>query len=41
MANRRQKLEAVTDFISLGYKTLKTATVAIKLKVTCSLEGKL
>ena len=39
MANRRGKVEAVTDFIFLGSKIQKM-TAAMKLKVTCSLEGK-
>ena len=35
----REKVWAVTDFIFLGSKI--TVTVAMKLKDTCSLEGKL
>ena len=35
----REKVGAVTDFIFLGSKI--TVTVAMKLKDTCSLEGKL
>ena len=35
-------MEAVTDFIFLGFKiTSETVTAAVKLKDTCSLEGKL
>ena len=37
----REKVEAVTDFIVLGSKSLRTVTAAIKLKVACSLEGNL
>ena len=36
-----EKVEAVTDFIFLGSKSLPTVTTAMKLKDTCSLEGKL
>ena len=36
-----EKVEAVTDFIFLGSQILQTVTVAMKLKDTCSLEGKL
>ena len=35
------KVEAVTDFIFLGFKSLQTMTAAIKLKDACFLEGKL
>ena len=41
MANRREKVEAVTDFIFLGSKILQTPIETMKLKDTCSLEGKL
>ena len=37
MANRRGKVETVTDFIFLGSKI----TAAMKLEDACSLEGKL
>ena len=33
--------ETVTDFILGGFKTLQMVTAAMKLKDTCSLEGKL
>ena len=36
-----EKLEAVTDFIFLGSKSLWPVTAAMKLKDTCSLEEKL
>ena len=36
-----EKVEAVTDFIFFGSQILQTVTVAMKLKDTCSLEGKL
>ena len=36
-----EKVEAVTDFIFLGSKSLQMVTVAMKLKNACSLEGKL
>ena len=36
-----EKVEAVTDFIFLGFKSLQTVTAAVKLKVVCSLEEKL
>ena len=36
-----EKVEAVTDFIFLGSKILRTVSVATKLKDTCSLEEKL
>ena len=36
-----EKVEAVTDFIFLGSKSLQTVTAGTKLKDTCSLEGKL
>ena len=34
-------VEAVIDFIVLGSKSLQVVTEAMKLKDTCSLEGKL
>ena len=34
-------MEAVTDFIFLGSKITTDRTTALKLKDTCSLEGKL
>ena len=34
-------METMTDFIFLGSKILWTVTAAMKLKDTCSLEGKL
>ena len=37
----RETMETVTDFIFLGPKSLQTVTTAMKLKDTCSLEGKL
>ena len=36
-----QKMEIVTDFISLAPKSLWTVTAAMKLKDACSLEEKL
>ena len=36
-----RKVEAVTDIILLGSKSLWTMTAAMRLKNTCSLEGKL
>ena len=36
-----EKVEAVIDFIFLGYKITATVTTATKLKDTCFLEGKL
>ena len=36
-----EKMEAVRDFIFLGSQALPMVTGAIKLKDTCSLEGKL
>ena len=36
-----EKVEAVTDFIFLGSKSLQMVTVAMKLKDACSLEKKL
>ena len=36
-----EKVEAVTDFISWAPKSLQTVTEAMKLKDSCSLEGKL
>ena len=38
LQTEREKVESVTDFISLGSKTV---TAAMKLKDTCSLEEKL
>ena len=35
------KMETMTDFLFFGLKTLLTVTAAMKLKDTCSLEGKL
>ena len=37
----REKVETVTDFILGDSKSLQTVTVAMKLKDTCFLEGKL
>ena len=37
----RETMETVTDFIFLGPNSLWTVTTAMKLKDTCSLEGKL
>ena len=34
------KVEAVSDFIFMGSKSLQMVTAAMKLKDTCSLEGK-
>ena len=36
-----EKVEAVTDFLFLGSKSLWTVTAAMKFKKACSLEGKL
>ena len=36
-----EKVEAVIDFIFLGYKITATVTTAMKLKDTCSLGKKL
>ena len=36
-----ETMEIVTDFILGGFKTLQTVTASMKLKDTCSLEGKL
>ena len=36
-----ETVETVTGFILGGFKTLQTVTAAMKLKDTCSLEGKL
>ena len=36
-----ETVETVRDFIFLGSKSLRTVTAAMKLKYTCSLEGKL
>ena len=35
------KVEVVTDFIFLGFKSLWTVPAVIKLKDACSLKGKL
>ena len=37
----RETMEAVRDFILLGLKSLQMVIAAMKLKDTCSLEGKL
>ena len=34
-------METVRDFIFWGYKIMQMVTAAMKLKDTCSLEGKL
>ena len=36
-----EKVEAVTDFIFLGFKSLWMVAAAMKLKDTCSVQGKL
>ena len=36
-----EKVEAMTDFIFLGLKSLQMVTAAMKLKDACSLEEKL
>ena len=36
-----EKVEAVTDFIFLGSKSLQMVTAAMTLKGVCSLKGKL
>ena len=36
-----EKVETVADFVFLGTKSLWMVTAAMKLKDTCSLEGKL
>ena len=36
-----EKVEALTDLVFLGSKSLRTVTAAMKLKDTCSLEEKL
>ena len=36
-----ETVEKVSDFIFLGFKSLQMVTAAMKLKDTCSLEGKL
>ena len=36
-----EKVEAVTDFLFLGSKSLWTVTAAMKFKDTCTLGGKL
>ena len=41
MANRWEKMEAVTDFIFLGSKITASVTAAMKLKDACSLEEKI
>ena len=39
--NEGERVEALTDFIFLGSKSLQMVTVAMKLKDACPLEGKL
>ena len=41
MANRREKMEAVTDFILGARKSLRMVTAAMKLEDPCFLEEKL
>ena len=41
MAERRGKMEAVTDLIHWASKSLQMVTTAMKLKGTCSFKGKL
>ena len=41
LAIEEEKVEAVTDFIFLGSKSLQMVTAARKLENTCSLEEKL
>ena len=41
MANKRGKVEAMTDFILLNPKITVEVTAAMKLKDACTLEGKL
>ena len=41
MANKRGKVEAMTDFILLDSKITVEVTAAMKLKDACTLEGKL
>ena len=41
MANRRGKVEAVTDFIFLGPKITVDGDCSHEIKSTCSLQGKL
>ena len=36
-----ETMETMTDFIFLGQKSLQMVTAVMKLKDTCSLEGKL
>ena len=36
-----EKVDAVIDFVFLGYKITATVTIASKVKDTCFLEGKL
>ena len=36
-----EKVEAVTDFIFLGFKITADVTAAVKLEDACSLEGEL
>ena len=38
---KREKVKTVIDFILLDSKSLQMVTVAMKLKDTCSLKGKL
>ena len=40
-ANRKGKVETVTDFIFVSSKSLWTVTASTKLKDACYLEGKL
>ena len=39
MVNRREKVEAVTDFIFLGPKIAADSAMEMEFKDTCSLEG--
>ena len=41
MANRREEVEVVTDFLFLAPKSLQMVTAAVKLKDAYSLEEKL
>ena len=41
MANKREKVEAVTDLFSWAPKSPQTVTAAMKLKDACFLEEKL
>ena len=40
MANKREKVEVVTDFVFLGSKISADGDCSLELKDTCSLEGK-